>query len=257
MKRGPLSDIIAGAAFFRVNINERKWIILLHKLTDIPVAATVGLAIKNLRVEEEEDIEIVTGLFYKAKEKARPKALFREAYVDRIDGGCVTINGVEFISDVLAANLKDAGRVFAYVCTCGEEVDDWSREEKDYFKSLWLDMIKQLFLNDAVAYLRKYIGDSYKLEKLSSVNPGSGNLENWPISQQRPLFGMIGDVKSEIGVTLTESFLMVPIKSVSGVMFPSENDFHNCALCLRENCKGRRAEFDRALYDKTFAKSAG
>ena len=225
---------------------------MLRKLDNIPITVTLEQAIKRLKIEEPEDIYLISGLFEKAKEIARPKVLYREAYVDEISGRNVRINGVDFESDVLAMNLKNIHRVFAYICTCGTEVDDWSHNEKDYVVSVWLDMIKEMFLFDANMFLRNHLKNALQLEKLSSVNPGSGNAENWPISQQAQLFEMIGDVKGEIGVTLTESFLMTPIKSTSGLLFPTETEFVNCALCGREDCVGRRVEFDKELYDRTF-----
>ena len=228
---------------------------MIHKLDNIPVNTTFEQVLKRLRIEEDEDIELVSELFEKAKEIAMPKVLYREAYVEDISGKTVKINGFDFQSDVLAMNLKNVHRVFAYVCTCGTEVDDWSHNEKDYVVSLWLDMIKEMFLHEANIYLREYIKKSYGLDKLSSVNPGSGNEDNWHISQQSPLFSMIngiGGVKEEIGVTLTESFLMIPTKSTSGLLYPSDTEFVNCALCGRENCPGRRAEFDSELYARTF-----
>ena len=227
---------------------------MIHKLDNIPVKTTFEQALKRLKIEDDEDIALISGLFETAKKIARPKVLYKEAYVEEISGNKVSIDGVDFESGVLAANLKNIHRVFAYVCTCGTEVDDWSHKEKDYVVSLWLDMIKQMFLFEANEFLREYIKNSYKLEKLSSVNPGSGNVDNWHISQQKQLFAMIGGVKEEIGVTLTESFLMIPTKSTSGLLFPSETEFVNCELCGREKCPGRRAEFDGELYAQIFKK---
>jgi len=40
-----------------------------------------------------------------------------------------------------------------------------------------------------------------------------------------------------------------PLKSVSGIQFVSEEGFVNCSLCPRENCPGRRADYDAGLYD--------
>ena len=225
---------------------------MLRKLDNIPVNTKFEQVIQRLKIEEDEDIEIVSKLFEKAKQIAKPKVLYREAFVEKISGSNVRINGFDFESDVLAANLKDIHRVFAYVCTCGTEVDDWSHTETDYVLSLWLDMIKQLFLFEANTFFHEHMKNSYGFENLASVNPGSGNEENWHISQQKQLFAMIGGVKDEIGVTLTDTFLMLPTKSTSGLIFPSETDFVNCALCTRENCIGRRAEFDRELYARTF-----
>ena len=61
------------------------------------------------------------------------------------------------------------------------------------------------------------------------MNPGS--LADWPLREQRPLFGLLGNVRAAIGVTLTPSLLMTPTKSVSGILFPSEETFASCQLC--------------------------
>jgi len=225
---------------------------MLHKLDAIPVTTSLEQVLQALRLEEPEDIEMICGLYEAARKVAKPKALYREAFVEDVSGEKVRVNGVEFHSGVVAMNLKNVHRVFAFVCTCGTEVDDWSHGEKDYIVSLWLDMIKQMFLQDASEYLRAHIQRVYQISGISAVNPGSGNLENWPIAQQKPLFAMIGDVKAEIGVTLTDSYLMLPIKSTSGLIFPSDMEFTNCALCTRESCKGRRVPFDQKLYAEAF-----
>jgi hypothetical protein len=81
------------------------------------------------------------------------------------------------------------------------------------------------------------------------MNPGSGDARLWPIGQQRPLFELLGDVEAAIGVRLTPSFLMVPNKSVSGILFPTEVRFESCQLCTRENCPRRRAPYSGELAE--------
>lgn len=212
-------------------------------LDSIPILVTLDDIIKTLLLEDDEDIDLVTGLFNEARELARPKALYRVAYVDSVDGPHVTIDGVRFVSDVLARNLEGVHRVFAYVCTCGVEVDDWSHAEKDSIVSLWLDIIKERFLYDAVAYLRDHIKRKYGIETVSSVNPGSGNVDDWPITQQKQLFSLIGGIEEDTGVELTESCLMLPTKSTSGLFYGSDAEFVHCSLCERVNCPNRRAEY--------------
>ena len=63
------------------------------------------------------------------------------------------------------------------------------------------------------------------------------------LGQQRQLFQLLGDVESSIGVRLTDSFLMIPNKTVSGILFPTEVPFYSCQLCTREACPRRRAEY--------------
>ncbi|MFW5768460.1 MAG: vitamin B12 dependent methionine synthase, partial [Spirochaetota bacterium] len=59
-----------------------------------------------------------------------------------------------------------------------------------------------------------------------------------------------GNVDDLIGVTLTDSFLMMPNKTVSGIRFPNEVGFESCELCHREDCPGRRADFNQELWEK-------
>ena len=49
---------------------------------------------------------------------------------------------------------------------------------------------------------------------------------------------------------LTDSFLMVPNKTTSGILFPTETDFRSCEVCHRENCPSRHAAFNQALWDR-------
>jgi len=47
-------------------------------------------------------------------------------------------------------------------------------------------------------------------------------------------------------VRLTESLLMIPRKSASGIYFPTEVSFSSCQLCPRERCDNRKAGYDEA-----------
>jgi len=214
-----------------------------YLLDEIPVKVDKNDVIKALLLEDADDIELVSGLFYKAKEIARPKALYKTVYIDEVDPPYVTVDGVVFESEVLAKTMEGIHRAFAYVCTCGAEVDEWSHLEKDYVVGFWLDIVKELFLYDASQYLHNYIKSKYDLKTLSSINPGSGNVDNWLITQQKLLFPLIGNVREDAGVLLTDSCLMLPTKSTSGLLFASAKEYVNCAYCERKNCKNRRAEY--------------
>jgi hypothetical protein len=77
-----------------------------------------------------------------------------------------------------------------------------------------------------------------------------GSLSDWPIEEQGPLFGLLGDVKASIGVRLTRNLLMLPAKSVSGFYFPTEVSFYSCQLCPRKRCESRKAKYNKAMADE-------
>ena len=76
---------------------------------------------------------------------------------------------------------------------------------------------------------------------MSKMNPGS--LKEWPLVSQKVLFNIIGNVFEDVGVSLTDSCLMLPSKSVSGFFFSSKEFYENCQLCPIINCPSRRAEY--------------
>lgn len=216
---------------------------------DIDVAALLA----SLRLDvDSEHADIVRDMVRSAKAIAHPKALCGVAYVQSRSDDGVVIDGVSFHSRVLAVNLQDAHRVFPYVATCGREADAWSEAISDVFFRYLADAIKQALLASAFLAVRSFIDRHFQPGKTARMNPGS--LADWPTSQQQPLFQLAGDPKSLIGVELTESFMMVPTKSVSGLLFPTETSFENCQLCPRDPCPGRRAPYDEDLYARKFAK---
>jgi hypothetical protein len=155
-----------------------------------------------------------------------------------------------FVSKVLRANLDEVERVFPYVATCGQELDAISIESDDIFGQFCRDTLKEMALRAAMAHLVTHLKEAYSLETLVSMNPGSGDINVWPIEQQKELFALFGNVQESIGVVLTDSCLMVPNKSVSGLLYPSEDAFQSCQLCHREKCPGRRAPFDPHLWEE-------
>ena len=140
-------------------------------------------------------------------------------------------------------------RSVSYNTTCGKEVDEIDIPDSDFLKRFWLDSIKATLLGVSCHHLSNLLNQRYKLGKTSTMSPGSGDVSIWPIEQQRELFALFGDVETLIGVTLTDSFLMIPNKSLSGISFSNEIDFQSCQLCHRENCFGRRAPFDKELWE--------
>lgn len=201
----------------------------------------------------DESIErMVRELLEAALPAARPKAVYAVAGVENRTDDSLEIDGVCLTSRVLRINLDETHRVFPYVATCGRELDDIVVPPDDILGSYCLDVIKMMALGAAMAHLASHLTRRYQPGELSHMNPGS--IESWPIEQQKELFSILGDVEGAIGVTLTDSLVMVPQKSTSGIYFPTETGFQNCQLCPREKCVGRRAPYDPELvgqYEET------
>jgi len=117
-------------------------------------------------------------------------------------------------------------------------------------EKFWVDAIKEHAAEQAYQAILKELKNQYGMEKTSAMNPGS--LEDWPMKEQIPLFSLFGNPQKLIGVELTDSYLMIPIKSLSGIIFPTDTKFESCQLCPRENCPGRRAPYDPGLAETKY-----
>jgi hypothetical protein len=188
--------------------------------------------------------ELVQRLVASAQGVLQPKAAFRASYVDEKGEDGVVIDGVSFRSRVLRRNLEGIGRVFPFVMTVGEAFDKTIDQTSDLLEKYLLDEIGNLALREARRQFEDRLCSTFSLEKISCMTPGS--LEDWPIEEQKNLFSLLSGVESMLGVRLTESLLMIPRKSVSGIYSPAEVSFSGCQLCPRERCDNRKARYDEA-----------
>lgn len=212
---------------------------------DITTVNSEEAVLKTLRLPEDvepEDLADAHTLIRDAAVIAKPKAVLRLAQVTEHGADFVCIDGVRFDCALMAENFRPLHRVFPYVCTCGLELEAWSQTLTDPLHTYWADCIKLFYVGAAQMFLFKTVRERYLPSgQLSHMNPGS--LPQWPLPQQRTLFSIIDDVEGAVGVTLTDSFLMVPAKSTSGILFASETAYENCRLCPMLDCPNRRVPF--------------
>jgi hypothetical protein len=189
-------------------------------------------------------------LVREARLLAAPKALYRLAAITAMPAGMATLDHITFTSRVLHRNLQGAHRAFPFATTCGQELASWAQAQDDMLLRYWADVIMEMALETARQALQSHLQQRFELGNLAMMTPGS--LEDWPITQQRPLFTLLGDTEQAIGLRLLDSCLMVPIKSASGILFPNGEDFRSCQLCPREGCPSRRAAYDAGLVERYF-----
>jgi hypothetical protein len=176
-----------------------------------------------------------------AKELIGLRAIYEVAYIGAKGESAVEVAGVTFESPILRRNLEKANKVFPYIITAGPDLEREAGARDDLLEQYYLEELANLALEQAAGWLEGRIGEMFGLGPLSNMSPGS--LEDWPITEQTKLFSIFGDTERLIGVRLSDSLLMVPRKSISGIFFPSEEGFVACQLCDRERCPGRKAPF--------------
>jgi len=200
-----------------------------------------GSITRRLRVLDPHQVRQLACL---AEGVIEPKAAFHACYVDEKSAESVTIDGVRFRSRVLRDHLDGVGRVFPFVFTVGTGIDALIEKTGDVLQKYFLGEIANIALSEIRRSFENHLCALFALEKISCMTPGS--LRDWPIEAQKDLFALLPDVETSVGVRLTDSLLMRPRQSVSGIYFPSEVSFFSCQLCPRRLCDDRKASYDKA-----------
>lgn len=169
--------------------------------------------------------------------------IFNSKFVD-VDKKQVKIGKSVFDTDkIISFNLKGSETIAVIVATIGNEVSEYLRTLLDNGDSLngyiadqiaseviesWVDVIEN--------EVEKFVNQSgYKV-----TNRYSPGYCGWNVSDQHKLFSIIP--KNFCGVSLTESSLMIPIKSVSafiGIGKNVERKDYQCSICDVEFCYKR------------------
>ena len=214
----------------------------------ITVSISLDQLRKRLHMEKDRDLSEIQPLIDVAMTLIEPRALYDVCYIEEKLEDAVMVNGRRLKSRVLRKNLDQVERIFPFVITLGPKLGEKQAVSSDLLENFYLDTIGNVALNSARKYLKRHLESQFALNKISSMAPGS--LADWPIEEQAPLFKLLGDVDAAIGVKLTDSLLMLPTKSISGVYFPTEVSFVSCQLCPRERCESRKAKYDEKLAEK-------
>ena len=219
-------------------------------LRDIPFELDAEKILKSLHLhgDSKRFAETLRELIAIITPVARPKAMYRVSCVSLPEPGSVEIDGVRFGGNLVRINLENVKTVFPYVATCGLEAEAVEVPARDILKRHCLEAIKLALVISASNHLQNQLSRLYSLGELSNMSPGE--IESWPVTQQKKLFSVLGDVEGSIGVKLTEGGAMMPLKSRSGLYYSSDVKFVSCLICTQKRCAGRHAAFDPELAKK-------
>jgi len=171
-----------------------------------------------------------------------------------IVGGYVNLNNISFESNhcirvqdklfeagkVVYNMLKKSEQLYVFLCTAGKGMSEWSRNlfiDGDLLKGYLVDMAGSLIVDLAVDILEKNIEIEAADNEMFITNRYSPGYCNWNVSEQQQLFSFFPE--NFCGVSLSSSSLMLPEKSVSGMIGAGakvKKVPYTCAICGMENC---------------------
>lgn len=170
--------------------------------------------------------------------------LFHPADV-HLDGTSVHLGGTAFHpGERIAGLLSGVREVALYAATAGPEVDAWIRAQLaagDPVRGYVADTIGSEIVERAADWLEERVIDHAIGLGCFTTSRFSPGFCEWDVSEQHALFSLLP--RAFCGITLTETALMLPVKSVSGLigMGPEcERATNACMVCTMKTCFRRR-----------------
>ncbi len=139
--------------------------------------------------------------------------------------------------------LRKAEKLAFFVCTIGPGMESWAEETKkhgDLVGAFLIDTVASLAVENAANMLHDHVGRSMGHRGMKITNRYSPGYCDWSVGDQHLVFGLFPE--DFCGITLLESALMVPLKSISGVIgigpAVSWARYH-CDACGMKDCTYR------------------
>ena len=175
--------------------------------------------------------------------------LKRDVTVSRKEGLIAVESNELHTGKQITGYLKNATSLAVFVCTAGPAFTNIARTMNtngDVMEAYLLDAIGSLTVEKAMDLIQQHLADKMKAENLHISNRYSPGYCNWGLNEQRNLFSLMGC--NPVGVTLTDSCLMIPEKSVSGIIGIGKGvkKYHyGCKICNNSSCVYRKITHEK------------
>lgn len=137
-----------------------------------------------------------------------------------IKEGTITIEEQTFTAGrMISSFLKNSEYAALFTCTAGFEVEKYSKQyndEGDFVQSYVIDATGSLLVEGAMELVYEKLKSMTTLNGLNLTNRYSPGYCEWKVFDQQKLFSFLPT--DFCNVTLNESSLMSPVKSVSGII---------------------------------------
>jgi hypothetical protein len=203
--------------------------------------------------ESDETISELTGkLLKEAASLCNIKAEFRIFPLGSLidPEKSIMVNGLVFnVKKIVYGQLKKAESIVVFLCTAGPEIGVRSRaamNDGDLLTGYIYDVIGSEIVEGAADLMQGNLQVALSAENKKITNRYSPGYCGWDVAEQHKLFKLMPD--NYCAITLNDSALMNPEKSVSGFIGIGEHVRYNpytCGLCDMKDCIYRKTKDKR------------
>lgn len=171
-----------------------------------------------------------------------PRYMFQVIEARQLSKLHIQAGNVEFSpGGIIGSYLSGMTHVCLFVATAGKEYDAYLHRLKaqdNIVKEYVADSIGSVIAEGCVTLLGEELDQDYEFRHSLPYSPGYCG---WDIREQQKLFSLFPP--QPCGITLSDSFLMSPVKSVSG-FFGLGKDLrpqpYRCEICNNKHCYKRK-----------------
>lgn len=193
---------------------------------------------------DEQTLVLMEECFRELEQVAAPKYISRE-YPLKIEGIQIDMTCLVTESRNLEVNLRGCDSILLFAATLGSQVDVLLRkyETLQISKAVVIQAAAAAMLEEYCDEKNSLLEEEYKKQKRylrPRFSPGYGDFS---LECQRAISSAL-ELNKRIGITLTDSLLMVPTKSVTAVIgvssIPCRGTVSGCESCDKGACAYRR-----------------
>lgn len=193
-------------------------------------------------IPEPEILGMLDEVLAQTQRICKPRILYRICRGQILTPLHIGIGGVNFRpGKIITDSLAGSESFCLFVATAGREFEEFRHTYKqagDCVREFIADSLGSVVAEACVAQIEKHLDKELHAPHTYPYSPGYCG---WRVSEQQLLFGMLPE--HPCGIELTESSLMYPIKSISGIIGIGsriERKPYGCAICRNTNCYKRR-----------------
>jgi hypothetical protein len=152
---------------------------------------------------------------------------------------------IEFdLGKLITIRMRNIEKLAVFACTAGPGISAIARtkmEAGDLLGSYVVDSAGTVIVEAAMDRIQELLAEQAALHGFRITNRYSPGYCHWSTSEQRKIFSILPP--GFCGISLTESDLMLPVKSISGVIGIGNNVkllSHQCSICSMKDCYLRK-----------------
>jgi hypothetical protein len=192
---------------------------------------------------------IIREILTESEKLVRPEggyALFKNIIIDRENKKTI-IGDVELgTKSIVTRHMDKSGFIAVFACTAGAEISRLASEynKKGHTVHAYIaDSLGSIVVERAMDMIQEHLKSLMEQQGLKITNRYSPGYCGWELKEQAKLFSLLPE--HFCSISLSDSMLMKPIKSVSGIIGIGKDviyDLYTCNYCKDVNCiyRGKR-----------------